>query len=631
MVTVPSLLLLLLLPCCLLHRAAAHEGQLLIRIKGVWGNPPVLAAWNRSSDHCTWPYVTCDASSGRVTSLSLANAGVAGPFPDAIGGLSSLTSLNLSNNHITGAFPTSVYRCTSLRHLDLSLTCLHGELPADIGNGVPLLQTMNLLGNQISGEIPRSVAKLRLLMHLDLSKNQLAGEIPAELGAMRLKLGSLNLSSNQLDDQVPAGLAIATYDRSFLDNPGLCHAGLGPGYLTGVPSCAAGTQAASSSGGVSPAFRTGLLVAVGALLVLIVALVFFLHDIRKRKQAAQDGGWKMTSFQTNLGFGEADILRAITGENFVGSGRSGCVYRVALPTYNGKDSVVAVKRIRSAGKVEERLEREFESEVGILGGIRHKNIVRLMCCLSHADSADKLLVYDYMDNGSLDGWLHRRALPHGVGHSASSDEGYLDWPTRIRVAVGAAQGLCYMHHECYPPIIHWNVKTSNILLDSEFRTKVADFRVATMLMQAGKPDTMSAVARSFGYIAPECGNTTSVTEKVDVYSFGVVLLELTTGRAAHDRGEDGSLAEWARHRHEPGGSIDGATDSRIRNAGFSEEIEFVFRLGVMCTSASPSSRPTMKYVLQKLLRCSEQTHKKGKVTPLLQTLREYTSDFDSTV
>nr|XP_045090836.1 receptor-like serine/threonine-protein kinase At1g78530 [Aegilops tauschii subsp. strangulata] len=102
-----------------------------------------------------------------------------------------------------------------------------------------------------------------------------------------------------------------------------------------------------------------------------------------------------------------------------------------------------------------------------------------------------------MDNGSLDGWLHRHALPHGAGHSASSGEGDLDWPTRIRVAVGAAQGLCYMHHECSPPIVHRNVKTSNILLDSEFRTKVADFGLATMLVQAGTPDT-----RSFGYMAP---------------------------------------------------------------------------------------------------------------------------------
>ncbi|VAH79322.1 unnamed protein product [Triticum turgidum subsp. durum] len=991
MATLPcraSLLLLLVLPCCLLHRAAAQaadDRQLLIRIKRVWRDPPVLAAWNGSGDHCTWPYVTCDAS-GRVTSLSLANTGVAGPFPDAIGGLSGLTSLDLSGNYLdgelpadigralgknltslmlngnyfngtiptslsrlknlqslaldnnflagtipaelgdltglqmltlannsfsvgvlpasfknltqlktfwaaicnlTGNFPSYVAEMRELEVLDLSvnaltgsippaiwnlaklqtmalfannftggvvvadgafsavnlvmidlssnhrlsgpipeafghlpnletlnlyfnnfsgeipasigrlpslvtlslfrnrltgrlppdlgknssaglmyidvddneisgaipeglcangkfqsliarnnrlngsipaglascatlnnlmlgnnqlsgevpealwtvpqleyvllrnnrlsgslpvkmfinLSTLHiennqfggnipaaavglrefvagnnnfsGEMPASLGKGMPLLQAMNLSGNQLFGGIPSSVAKLRLLTQLDLSRNQLAGEIPAELGAMRvlsaldlssnklsgyippplagLPLTFLNLSSNQLDGQVPAGLATAAYDRSFLSNPGLCHAGLGPRYLTGVRSCAAGSQAASSSSGVSPALRTGLLVAAGALLVLIVVFAFFIvRDIRKRKRAARDGGWKITPFQTDLGFGEAAILRALTEENLVGSGGSGRVYRAAYTNrYNGSAGAVAVKQIRSSGKVDEKLEREFESEAGILGGVRHKNIVRLLCCLSRDDSSGKLLVYDYMDNGSLDGWLHGHALTDGARHSVSSvararsgrREAGLDWPARIRVAVGAAQGLCYMHHECSPPIVHRDVKTSNILLDSEFRAKVADFGLARMLVQAGTPDTMSAVAGSFGYMAPECGYTRKVTEKVDVYSFGVVLLELTTGRAANDGGEDGSLAEWARHLYQSGGSIGEATDSRIRYAGCSEEIEVVFRLGVMCTSASPSSRPTMKDVLQILLRCCEQTHQKGKAEP----------------
>ncbi|KAM3351153.1 hypothetical protein ACQJBY_023263 [Aegilops geniculata] len=1009
----PLLLLLLVLPCCLLHRAAAqaaHDKQLLMQIKSVWRNPPVLSAWNGSGDHCAWPYVTCDDSTGLVTILSLGNIGVAGPFPDAIGGLSGLMSLDISYNNITGAFPTSVYRCASLRDLDLSLTLLGGELPDDIGralgenitslmlngnyfngtipaslsllknlrslaldgnylagtipaelgdltglqtltlaynrfsvgdlpasfknltklktffaancsltghfpsyvaqmqelemldlsvnaltgsippgiwsltklknvalyannltgkvivsdgafgavnlekidlssnhklsgpipeafghlpnlvtlnlyfnnfsgeipasigrlpslvtlslfsnrltgrlppdlgknssaglmyidvednditgaipeglcangkfqsliarnnrligsipaglagcatlnnlmldnnqlsgevpealwtvtqleyvllrnnrlsgslpvkmfsnlstlhiennqfggnipaaavglrefiagnnnfsgempaslgSGMPKLQTMNLSGNKLSGGIPKSIAKLGSLTQLDLSRNQLAGEIPAELGAMRvlnaldlssnrlsgdippplarLQLNLLNLSSNQLDGQVPAGLATAAYDRSFLGNPGLCHAGLGPGYLTGVRSCAAGSQAASSSSGVSPALRTGLLAAAGALLVCIVVFAFFIvRDIRKRKRAAQDGGWKITPFQTDLGFGEAAILRALTEENLVGSGGSGRVYRAAYTNrYNGNAGAVAVKQIRSAGKVDEKLEREFESEAGILGGVRHKNIVRLLCCLSRDDSACKLLVYDYMDNGSLDGWLHGHALTDGARHSVSSvararsgrREAGLDWPARIRVAVGAAQGLCYMHHECSPPIVHRDVKTSNILLDSEFRAKVADFGLARMLVQAGTPDTMSGVAGSFGYMAPECGYTRKVTEKVDVYSFGVVLLELTTGRAANDGGEDGSLAEWARHLYQSGGSITDATDNRIRYAGCSEEIEVVFRLGVMCTSASPSSRPTMKDVLQILLRCCEQTHQKGKTEP----------------
>jgi serine/threonine protein kinase len=162
-----------------------------------------------------------------------------------------------------------------------------------------------------------------------------------------------------------------------------------------------------------------------------------------------------------------------------------------------------VKQIRIAGTLDEKLEREFESEAVILGNVRHNNVVRLLCCLSSNEA--KLLVYDYMDNGSLDQWLH--------GHNVSADglltaratsarRAPLDWLTRLRVAVGAAQGLCYLHHECSPPIIHRDVKTSNILLDTELRAKVADFGLARMLVEVGAPKTMSAVAGSFGYMAP---------------------------------------------------------------------------------------------------------------------------------
>uniref|UniRef100_A0ACD5VH84 Uncharacterized protein n=1 Tax=Avena sativa TaxID=4498 RepID=A0ACD5VH84_AVESA len=625
-------------------------------------------------------------SNGNFQSLTAINNRLTGSIPAGLAGCATLNDLRLDNNQLSGDVPEALWTATQLRYVLLrnnrlsgtlpttmyvNLTTLNieknqfggnvpaaaaalqvftagnnnfsGDMPANLGDGMPLMQNMDLSGNQLSGSIPKSLGKLGSLTQLDLSRNQLTGEIPAELGAMRvlnaldlssnklsgdippplagLPLSSLNLSSNQLGGQVPAALAIAAYDRSFLDNPGLCHAGLGPSYLAGVRSCSANSQAAgASSGGVSPALRTGLLAASGALLVAIVAFAYFVvRDKRKRKRAARDGGWKITPFQTDLGFGEAAILRALTEENLVGSGGSGRVYRAAyINRYNGNASAVAVKQLRSAGKVDDKLEREFESEASILGGVRHKNIVRLLCCLSRADSSAKLLVYDYMDNGSLDEWLHgagQQTMPSMARARSGRREAGLDWPTRIRVAVGAAQGLCYMHHECSPPIVHRDVKTSNILLDSEFRAKIADFGLARMLVQAGTPDTMSAVAGSFGYMAPECGYTRKVTEKVDVYSFGVVLLELTTGRAANDGGEQGSLPEWARHRYQSGGSIPDATDSRIRYAGCSEEIEAVFRLGVMCTAASPSSRPTMKDVLQILLRCSEQTHQKGKTEP----------------
>ncbi|CAN6344598.1 unnamed protein product [Urochloa humidicola] len=319
--------------------------------------------------------------------------------------------------------------------------------------------------------------------------------------------------------------------------------------------------------------------------------------------------WQITPFQA-LNFEDVDIHQGLMEKNLIGSGGSGHVYRVTyINRCNGSTGVVAVKLIQNIGSLDEELEREFETEVSILGNVRHNNIVKLLCCISGAGS--KLLVYDYMDNGILDNWLHGHA--HSIARPQSVQRIPLDWPTRIIVAVGAAQGLCYMHHDCLPPIIHRDIKTSNILLDSEFRAKVADFGLARILARAGEPNTMSAVAGSFGYMAPEYAYTRKVNEKVDVYSFGVVLLELTTGKKANNGGELGCLAEWARHHYQSGASILDVIDKSIRYAGYPSEIETVFKLGVQCIGILPSSRPTMKDVLQILLKCSEQTLRKSRM------------------
>ncbi|CAL4954629.1 unnamed protein product [Urochloa decumbens] len=545
----------------------------------------------------------------------------------------NLSTLQIGNNQIGGNLPDAV---AALRVFTAENNRFSGEIPASLGNGMPVLQKLNLSGNQLSGEIPKSVSKLSQLTQMDISRNQLTGDIPAELGAMPVlslldlssnklsgnvpqalvnpTITSLNLSSNQLSGQVPAVFATAVYDTSFLDNPGLCTtAAVGPGYLTGVRSCAGG----SSSGPRRHALRTGLLVAGAALLVIAAAFAFFVvRDTKRRRHVAEQEHWKITPFVKDLGFGEASILRGLTEDNLVGRGGSGRVYRVAYTNrLNGRAGAVAVKQIRAAaGKLDEKLAREFASEARVLGSIRHNNIVRLLCFVSSDES--KLLVYEYMENGSLDRWLHGEAPANAGGHpmarARSARREALDWPTRLRVAVGAAQGLCYMHHECEPAIVHRDVKASNILLDSEFQAKVADFGLARMLVQAGAPETMSAVAGSFGYMAPECGYTKKLNEKVDVYSFGVVLLELTTGKEANDGGEHGSLAEWARKYYQSGGSIPDATDKSIIYSGYSEEIEVVFRLAVLCTAEMPSSRPTMNDVLQILVKCSEQTCHKSK-------------------
>ncbi|KAI8531033.1 hypothetical protein RHMOL_Rhmol11G0106200 [Rhododendron molle] len=146
-------------------------------------------------------------------------------------------------------------------------------------------------------------------------------------------------------------------------------------------------------------------------------------------------------------------------------------------------------------KLDNKLEKEFSAEVDILGTIRHCNIVKLLCCISSEDS--KLLVYEYLENQNLDKWLH-------VKKRRETDPALrvvLDWPKRLEIVIGAAQGLCYMHHDCTPRIIHRDVKSSNILLDSEFKARMADFGLAKILAKRNELNTMSIVVGSFGYMA----------------------------------------------------------------------------------------------------------------------------------
>ncbi|CAL5442956.1 unnamed protein product [Camellia sinensis] len=270
---------------------------------------------------------------------------------------------------------------------------------------------------------------------------------------------------------------------------------------------------------------------------------------------------------------------------------------------NCSSEILAVKRIQNIKKLDQNVEKQFLAEVEILGTIRHSNIVKLLSCIS--SETTKLLVYEYLGNHSLDSWLHGKKRQS----ISDSDHGVvLDWPKRLNIAVGAARGLCYMHHDCKPSVIHRDVKSSNILLDSQFNAKVADFGLAKILAKHGGPNTMSTVVGSLGYIAPEYAGTSRVNEKIDVYSFGVVLLELVTGRKANDENEDRCLADWAfQYYNRKGNHLVDALDEKIKEPHYLNVMTCVFELGIFCTGPLPTNRPSMKEVLQILLKCSHQS------------------------
>ncbi|XP_068641988.1 uncharacterized protein [Aristolochia californica] len=528
--------------------------------------------------------------------LEIGNNKFTGVLPSQISASVYLKVIKASNNNFSGEIPTSLTALPLLESLNLDGNQLSGELPFTIISWESLT-LLNLHNNRISGRIPTSIASLRDLNSLDLSNNQLSGKIPAELSLLRLTY--LNLSCNLLTGPIPVDFQNLAYDESFLDNSGLC----ADHTLLNVFRCFSGSRDSTK---LSPRLLVMIIVLVG--LVFIVAIGYswvVWMDHRRRKQGQDLAPWKMTSFQ-RVDFDESSIRQGLTENNMIGQGATGKIYRIAIRRHGTE--YVAVKKIgNDRHLLDDKLEKEFHAEIEILGSIRHANIVKLLCCISSDNS--KLLVYEYMDNGSLDRWLHEKMR---------GERTVLDWTTRYGIAVGAAQGLCYMHHSCSPPIIHRDVKSSNILLDSEFKARIADFGLARMLAKSGHPDTVSTVAGSFGYIAPEYAHTTRVSEKCDVYSFGVVLLELATGRGPHDGGEHTSLAEWAWRLFQEENLIEDALDKAIEEPDYADAMQKVFKLGVVCTSTLPSARPSMKDVLQILLRCEgKKTSSPNDVVPLL--------------
>ncbi|XP_076914506.1 uncharacterized protein LOC143573539 [Bidens hawaiensis] len=526
--------------------------------------------------------------SGNLSRLEISNNKFSSQIPHEISSWVKLNVFKASSNNFSGEIPTELTALSELTVLYLDGNSLSGEFPSQVKswNSITIL---NLARNKLSGQLPASLASLQDLLDLDLSENQFSGPIPSQF--TNLRLTSLNLSSNKLTGRIPSSLDTIAFQNSFFNNPNLCSIS----QISNLHNCF--TKPSHSNKFSPKTISMIIILSAFVMLAAVLSALFMFRDRVHNKPKPILTTWKLTSFQ-KMDFTETSILSCLTEANVIGTGGSGKVYRVGVGQPRG---YVAVKRIWNNNKVDQGLENEFTSEVQILGSIRHSNIVKLLCCLSSQNS--RLLVYEYMVHQSLDRWLHGKKRKLGPGLVPGF---VLDWPRRLQIAIGAAQGLCYMHHDCSPPIVHRDVKSSNILLDSEFKAKIADFGVARILekQKPGEGD-VSSIVGSLGYFAPEYAYTSRINERIDVYSFGVVLLELVTGKEANEGDEDLNLAEWAWKHYEEGGSMVEALDEDIKDPDSCiQEMSTVFKLGLICTSTLPSSRPSMKDVLEVLRRCN---------------------------
>ncbi|CAL4966149.1 unnamed protein product [Urochloa decumbens] len=271
-------------------------------------------------------------------------------------------------------------------------------------------------------------------------------------------------------------------------------------------------------------------------------------------------------------------------ENLLGQGGFGFVHKGVLP--NGTE--VAIKQLRDGSG---QGEREFQAEVEIISRVHHKHLVSLVgYCIS---GVNRLLVYEFVPNNTLEFHLHGRGRPT------------LDWPTRLKIALGSAKGLAYLHEDCHPKIIHRDIKASNILLDLRFEAKVADFGLAKFTSDTNT-HVSTRVMGTFGYLAPEYAASGKLTEKSDVFSFGVMLLELITGRrpvSSRQAPMDDNLVDWARPlmtKAFEDGNHDDLVDPRLGSEYNDNEMERMIACAAACVRHSSRRRPRMGQVVRAL-------------------------------
>ncbi|PIN06752.1 Serine/threonine protein kinase [Handroanthus impetiginosus] len=291
-----------------------------------------------------------------------------------------------------------------------------------------------------------------------------------------------------------------------------------------------------------------------------------------------------------LGFNQStftyeDLAAATNGfaqSNLLGQGGFGYVHKGVLP--NGKEIAVKSLKLNSG-----QGEREFQAEVDIISRVHHRHLVSLVgYCIT---GSQRMLVYEFVPNGTLEYHLHGAGCPT------------MDWPTRLKIALGAAKGFAYLHEDCHPRIIHRDIKAANILIDSNFEAKVADFGLAK-LSQDNYTHVSTRIMGTFGYLAPEYASSGKLTEKSDVYSFGIMLLELITGRRPVDiNRDDDCLVDWARPiliRFTEGGSYEELVDPRLENNYDPQEMLRMVASAAACIRHSARRRPKMSQIVRAL-------------------------------
>ncbi|XP_013716591.2 probable LRR receptor-like serine/threonine-protein kinase At5g59680 isoform X2 [Brassica napus] len=471
----------------------------------------------------------------------------------------------------------------------------------------PRITYLNLSSSGLTGTIAASIQNLTQLETLDLSNNNLTGDVPEFLGNMK-SLVFINISRNDLSGSIPQALQRKGLELYPQGNPRLCFSG---SCLLPKPK----------------PFPVAIVASLASVAIILVLLV--LTFVLRKKMLSIVGGRPpfisssvnvtnanppVSSIQTNKRrFVYSEVTNMTNNfQRVVGEGGFGIVYHGTLNV----NKQVAVKLLSQSST---QGYKQFKAEVDLLMRVHHTNLVNLV---GYCNEGDNLaLIYEYMPNGDL-----RHHL------SGKGDRSIINWGIRLRIALEAALGLEYLHIGCIPAMVHRDVKTTNILLDEQFKARLADFGLSRSFPVGGESHVSTMIAGTPGYLDPQYYRTSRLTEKSDVYSFGIVLLEMITNQPVIDQSREKShITQWVEFEL-ISGDIRTIMDPNLQGDYDSHSAWRVLDLAMSCANPSSTKRPSMSQVVVELKEClaSEnsrrnmrrgrmESHSPAKVSMLIDT------------
>uniref|UniRef100_A0A8R7QK47 Receptor kinase-like protein Xa21 n=1 Tax=Triticum urartu TaxID=4572 RepID=A0A8R7QK47_TRIUA len=522
--------------------------------------------------------------------LDLSDNSLSGPLPNEVCRFTDLNRLTLSGNQLFGNIPDSI-NCLVLEWLSLDNNLFEGSIPRSLRN-IKGLRVLNLTMNKLSGNIPDALGHIGSLEELYIPHNSLSGSIPSVLQNLT-SLSVLDISFNNLQGEVPdEGVFRNITYLAVAGNINLC-GGTPQLHLAPCP-----TSPSSKNRKRMPKSLVISLATAGAILLSLLVLLLLWIFCKKLKPSQKtlahnsivDDHYKRIPYHALLrGTNEFSIA------NLLGRGSYGAVYKCVLET---EDRTLAVK-VFNLGQ--SRYSKSFEVECEAMRRIRHRCLIKIITSCSsinHQGQEFKALVFEFMPNGNLDGWLHPKSQEPTTNNTLSLAQ-------RLDIAADIVDAIEYLHNYCQPLVIHCDLKPSNILLAGDMSARVGDFGISRILQENTSEGMQTSygstgIRDSIGYVAPEYGEGSAASTAGDIYSLGILLLEMFTGRSPtegtfrdsldlHKFAED-ALPDRTLEVADPtmwlhSGQHDNSTSIRIQ-----ELLVSVFKLGIFCSKQQPRDR-----------------------------------------